>query len=533
MNLIEDRWIPVRRLGGRIERIPPWMVTDSFENDPVVALAEVRPDFKGGLMQFLIGLIQVAAAPDEQAGPEWEDLFEAPPAPDELRKAFAPYVDCFHLDGDGARFMQDRYIEEGKTVPIGGLLIDAPGDNTLKNNADHFVKRAGVQGLCYPCVATALFVLQTNAPGGGQGHRTSLRGGGPLTTLVALDPQGSCMHRDTLFYNIWLNIQDFERPEVQSQNQWAHIFPWMGATRTSEPKTGRPTYPADVHPLQAYWGMPRRIRLNMDPKEKGLCDLCGTRTSSLVRSHITRPYGFNYEGAWQHPLSPYWIKPDGEPAPLHPQPGGVTYRYWSGLIEDTEGSANVRKSARVVGAFKRRRQREEQFRLWVFGYDMDNMKPRSWYETVFPLFLFNDVERSKLFAVRVQELIEASDMTAQMVRGGVKEAWFKRPGDVRGDTLFIVETFFHRTESTFFDALSGLFTTLDKEGEGRDTLVDWHSLLCRVALELFDELADREDAAFTDMKRIVGARQKLRRQLNGKKLREVLHLTDRRKEKAA
>ena len=58
-------------------------------------------------------------------------------------------------------------------------------------------------------------------------------------------------------------------------------------------------------------------------------------------------------------------------------------------------------------------------------------------------------------------------------------------------------------------------------------------MLCRVALELFDELADREDAAFTDMKRIVGARQKLRRQLNGKKLREVLHLTDRRKEKAA
>ncbi|MGG2362666.1 type I-E CRISPR-associated protein Cse1/CasA, partial [Salmonella enterica] len=64
------------------------------------------------------------------------------------------------------------------------LLIESPGANTLKKNLDHFVRRGRVEVLAPAAAAMALFTLQTFAPSGGAGHRTSLRGGGPLTTLV-------------------------------------------------------------------------------------------------------------------------------------------------------------------------------------------------------------------------------------------------------------------------------------------------------------------------------------------------------------
>ena len=107
MNLIEDRWIPVRRQNGKEEKIAPWELTSNFERNPIVALAAPRPDFQGGLMQFLIGLLQTAAPPDEDNGLEWEDWFVEPPEPETLRTEFDPFVDYFHLDGDGPLFMQD------------------------------------------------------------------------------------------------------------------------------------------------------------------------------------------------------------------------------------------------------------------------------------------------------------------------------------------------------------------------------------------------------------------------------------------
>jgi CRISPR system Cascade subunit CasA len=59
MNLISERWIPVRHADGSHERIAPWQLTDGVGGDnPIVAVASPRPDFDGALTQFLIGLLQ-------------------------------------------------------------------------------------------------------------------------------------------------------------------------------------------------------------------------------------------------------------------------------------------------------------------------------------------------------------------------------------------------------------------------------------------------------------------------------------------
>ena len=60
--------------------------------------------------------------------------------------------------------MQDREELEGETVPVSGLLIDSPGANTLRKNADLFAKRGRAGTLSRTAAAMALYTLQTFAP---------------------------------------------------------------------------------------------------------------------------------------------------------------------------------------------------------------------------------------------------------------------------------------------------------------------------------------------------------------------------------
>jgi CRISPR system Cascade subunit CasA len=204
MNLIHDAWIPIRRKHGEATRIAPWEVTTRYSDAPIVALTAPRPDFNGALIQFLIGLLQTTCAPDSPR--TWRAWLRDPPSPEELHAKLHPVAYAFELDSDDKRFMQDAELKSAgvkEATPIGALLIDIPGENTMQRNTDHFIKRGGVEKLCSVCTATTLFTLQTNAPAGGQGHRTGLRGGGPLTPLIM---------GDTLWQTIWLNVPAIIHP---------------------------------------------------------------------------------------------------------------------------------------------------------------------------------------------------------------------------------------------------------------------------------------------------------------------------------
>ena len=56
---------------------------------------------------------------------------------------------AFELVGAGPRFLQDLDpLDDCDDKAIGALLIDAPGAQTLRNNADLFVKRGGRARSC-------------------------------------------------------------------------------------------------------------------------------------------------------------------------------------------------------------------------------------------------------------------------------------------------------------------------------------------------------------------------------------------------
>ena len=309
-NLITTPWIEVRRASGVRTIVRPQEVTDDLANDPILALDFPRPDWNAAITEWLIGLAFLAMPPEDAHA--WADHFHAPPTPNDLGAAFAPLAQYFNLDGNGPRAFQDfETLGNAETKPLSGLLIDAPGENTLKNNADLFVKRGGAQTLCSAHAAAALITLQTYAPSGGAGHRTSLRGGGPLTTLTAPVRVGAKIA--TLWDRIWANVPDFD---PTSPTDPATALPWLLETQTSE-KDARPVTQEGRHSALAFFACPRRIRLTFEEASDGV----------VVTGYRTLNYGANYL-AWLHPLSPYRNDKTSGKLPVHPNAGGADYGDW-------------------------------------------------------------------------------------------------------------------------------------------------------------------------------------------------------------
>jgi CRISPR system Cascade subunit CasA len=513
MNLIEDAWIPVRRRSGKLSRITPWQLTDGFAEDPFTELAAPRPDFDGALIQFLIGLLQTCFAPEDAR--EWRQRLRQPPTSKELKRAFDPVASAFDLDGSGPRFLQDLTLAEERARRVGDILIEAPTGKTLEDNTDLFVKRGRITALCPACAAAALLTLQTNAPSGGQGHRTSIRGGGPLTTLVLAD---------SLWATTWLNVLErrgfLNSTGNQGKDALADQFPWLGPTRTSEGDRG--TTPEDAHPTQVFWAMPRRIRL-MFRDGQVECDLCGAAATRSVRQYQTKNLGVNYTGPWRHPLSPHFVGQDGTPSAIHPQPGGIGYRHWLGLVHAIDDGRTKREPAAVVERYLR--TGSEDLRLWAFGYDMENMKARCWHGSTMPLLLC-PAEIRETFAFRAAAIVKSAERAAFETRGQLRKALFKPGSDVKGDLSFITGRYWQETEPNFYALLPRVREVLRDNADVTAALEGWHKALVRTAERIFDDVSQTGAFDAVDPKRVALAWRDLQRAMHGKKMRQTLGLPD-------
>lgn len=513
-NLLKDRWLKIVLKQGLRDN---GILVSEIGNPDFVDLYAPRADFKGALYQLLIGLLQTTFAPDDRK--EWVKYWKQPPTEAELSAAFTEFESAFNLDAANGKpaFMQDFDLPEGASSDIAGLLIEAPGENTLKNNQDHFIKRGTVENVSPYWAAVALFTLQINAPSGGQGHRVSLRGGGPLTTLV-LPPDKP--EYNTLWHRLWLNVltQD-EMRELQgnrSLDNQSAIFPWMVKTRISKDK-GSETYPEHAHPLQMYWSMPRRIRLHWSDAG-GVCDISGETSDTLVSSYHTQNYGVNYMGSWVHPLTPYASETGKEPYSLKAQPGGLGYRHWLELAA-VNGDGNKKRAAALIVQKYRDGSRRSwikggfEARLWAFGYDMDNMKARCWYEATMPLYDIEPAAYEDLQHV-VKVMLKAASDTLHAVKSAIKTAWFTNPKNDQNAKKFnekavdIDANFWAGTESQFYALLEALVAAINTGDDDRipQILNAWRTTLWDFAFTLFDDYALTSANEDGDLKRVIKAR---------------------------
>ncbi len=488
LNLLTDPWLPVLRQHSGACIVRPSQLTEALDDDPVISLDWPRADFRIGSLEFLIGLLTTACPPADRDA--WLAGWSLPPLPETLAAAFAPIAHAFELDGDGPRFLQDFNELVAAIEPVERLLIEAPGDSTISKNTDLLVRRGRAVRLGRPAAAIALYTFQSWAPAGGAGNRVGLRGGGPLTTMVVPRQPGSLWHL------LWANVPCGEPPTA---DDLPRVFPWLAPTVTSE--GARVVTPQNAHPLQCWWGMPRRIRLDFAPANPpAACDLTGVPDSVVVVGWRQRPRGANYT-TWGgvHPLTPtYRQKPATEVLPVHPQPGGIGYRHWLGLVLATDDG--LRKPAASVADWRSNRYRDadedregDRVRLLAAGYDMDNMKARAFVEAEMPLPALPDTQAQERLDGLAERLVKAAERVTSLVRGAVRAALFSAGASVKMDWELLSsvrERFWEQTEAGFFDKLH---TAAQRNAtEPFPELPAWLALIRRVALDLFDEAAPLE-----------------------------------------
>ena len=455
LNLISDPWIPVVRKDRTRLVIAPWQMADDTLDFPDWP----RPDLNIACLELLIGLVFLADPPRDAV--DWRARRN--PDPNRLRAALEPFAPAFELMGDGPRFMQDlEQFEVGVRDPNSPdmLFIDSAGGQTVKNNADLLVRRDRYPVLPPELAAMALFTLQAHAPSGGAGNRTSMRGGGPMVTLV--DPGGG------LWSLVWANTPYGPPGDAAS-------LPWMRATRPSS--QGQQVFADQVPAAEAFFGMPRRLR--MVPNEEGVAGV------------VQRPYGANYAG-WVHPLTPYYrMKPGAELLPKHPRAGAFGYRNWLGVVARRASRDGLAERAAVVDLWDQRSR--QQAEVLVAGWAMDNMKPRDFTFSRAPLIDLPDE-----LTDRLDGMVSAAELLAAALRGALAPVLAE--GEAREAAR---EAFYLQTQASFEARLAALAE--------EDTPRGWLGDLRAAALAIFDGnalpgLADRDTR---DQAAIVGARRNL------------------------
>jgi CRISPR system Cascade subunit CasA len=462
-NLVDERWIPVERQSGSVEYVSLAEIAD--RTDPALRIASPPPD---------------AAA---------------------VKSKLQHFKDAFFLDGDGPRFMQDLSVERDPkkiTEPIGALLIDRIGEDGLGEAPSLFAKPGGFETLGYPAAAAALMAIQSYAPAGGAGVMTSLRGGGPLTTLVV---------GDDLWRTVWLNVLPREvideLPGGADEDDAGAVFPWMARTRDGS----KPTLPKHIHQLQHLWGLPRRVRLAFEDA-LGTCAVSGESGVPVVRAYVSRPKGTNYKGAFLHPFTPYSEVKPGEPwNPKKASADGLPYRDWPLLVTGTK----TRRPAAVVSHFiASRRHLVKQPRVLAFGYAMNKMKPVRWSRAETPLVAV-DPKNAESFAAVVERLVGASEEVRGTLSAKLREAWSDRPRSIEVAGK-LNPAFWSSTEPGFFRAVHDAKTALETgDVAALDAVREaWLATLHDAAVRLFDVFVDAAASlAPPELGRMVAARREL------------------------
>ena len=533
LNLLQDKWIPVRNKLEEEMLIAPWEVTDTS----LVHVSGVRPDFQGTYALFLIGLFQTIMPPDNEYA--WRTLFRRPPSEEELKKKFEEYKSYFDVFSGDKRFLQDPLVQDNKPERIGRLLLEAPSQNVDETDSgegsqrENFFQQSTISRLCPSCASAALLTLQIQAPsGGGRGYLSGLRGHGPLTTIII---------GRTLWETIWLNVLSFEDFSKLGNCEWNNshekIFPWL--EKGSEGPAKKIT-PQDASPYQMFWAMPRRVFLNI-VDEEGICDLCGVVSSPVIDSFTTKNGGISYIGGWRHSLSPHIIfEKDGTSKALSVERDGVSYKNWIGVVQVFSDGKKQDLPAAVVSKFTSSSSLRSKMLdlksgqrtpIWAFGYYMIQMKkqPRCYHASMIPVSEVPAELREDL-DILISQWILCSSHLLYTLSQCIKQAWYASPKNHKGDVPGLSTRFWKETEEYFYESMNEVVKTGNVDDK---TLINcsWLKKISDACFRLFDEYVAYDQKASdqadpSDPKRLVHARKLLKiwTHASNKKIGDILNL---------
>lgn len=283
MNLLDSAWIPVRADHG----VGPFRLLSYEEllcGDEHWTVSLPRDDLELACIQLLACMTQVLFLPlDDHA---LRAYTAKPLKPEPFADRVMPFQDWFDLDHPTQPFMQTRGVQAKEVTPIQKLLIGLPeGNNHAFFNEVGEVNRSG------PAVAAiALFNQAMNCPSFGGGFKGGLRGGAPVTTLVA--------GRD-LRETVWRNVLTLPRVRERLPDyepDFSHDVPtWIRPIRSKET-----IYNHQIGLARGLFWQPAHVEL-VKAEQEAPCDVVGGVPGVVYAGFCKEKFNFTVEGVWPHP----------------------------------------------------------------------------------------------------------------------------------------------------------------------------------------------------------------------------------------
>jgi CRISPR system Cascade subunit CasA len=283
MDLLSDPWIPVRgNRGTGAFRLLTLEALLCGEGDWRVSLP--RDDLELACIQLLVCMAQVMFIPRDDR--ELRMRVTSPLSPEAFADGTRPCRDWFDLDHATQPFMQSRGVVAADDTPIQKLLVGLPeGNNHAFFNEAGEVRRIGGSA-----AAVALFNQASNTPSFGGGFKGSLRGGAPITTLLAADDLREMIWRNVATLpRIRTRFPDYEPDFQKDRPVWV------------EPIPERETISAhSIGLARGLFWQPARVELVPD-RDHAPCDLIGIAAGTTYGAFRKAKFNFTVDGLWHHP----------------------------------------------------------------------------------------------------------------------------------------------------------------------------------------------------------------------------------------
>ena len=260
-NLLEEKWIPVLYGNGKTDRVGIWQAF--IEAHKIRQIAASNPMDRVALLRFLMAVLlwckedaksSLAALDEKSTG-----------IPENWLAKLQEHKTAFNLLGDDPRFYQDASLKGKVSRPIGDLLVEFPGADSV-NHMRHVVHdHDSSYGFCPACCAVGILRLSVWAPANGP-CPASVNPGSAVYAFI----EGK-----NLFQTLRANL-----PETNPQVDQA---PWLG--------NEQPDSPDAVARLA--W-RPRKLWLNVG-SENDACANCGS-FGEVITSLCN-------EGGWPTPIT--------------------------------------------------------------------------------------------------------------------------------------------------------------------------------------------------------------------------------------
>lgn len=484
---------------GRICKVAPVDVPCSG----ALRVAHPRADYSALATELLVELFQTLLAPADLAA-----RAAMLRRPEEVNtQAFADAKGAFELFGTDARFMQSP-VALGVQADASVLVFEAPGAKTVEDNTDFFVSRSDIASVCPHCAPVSLFLSNAHARQGGQGYRTTARGGSALAVLV----RGA-----TLWETVVLNL--LPAPDFAARfavpGAPANVYPWTSGVDTF---TAGAVSPEQVGAFGTLWWCPVALHLVEDQNEDQMpCSQCGEAHPTHVRrvfKAATKSRGI--EGV-MHPRtawSPH--NKTGRLLPLQVPSNGLQLEDWLAL---SLGKSERHYPVAAVAALRPSEARRVE--LWSFGGLLSINTLVRWCDETTPALVAENPREAEVLRIQAHRLLEQAlakrdALTKALTTNLADNAKRKAPMPLSQSIESLVSRFETKARQGLLQALSQVDFFVDSLPA--DTAAVFNTSLSGVAFALFESSTIVNPLDVEQTRRVLSVRGALLKKLYPKPL---------------